>query len=80
MNYLAAEVVDSHCVQTALGVICGSEPHGRNLGELLQLMLRPQQLLLEAVVDGELTVLEQQFLGHHCRCCSSVAVSDWRRA
>jgi iron(III) transport system ATP-binding protein len=67
VNYLAAEVVDSHCVQTALGVICGSEPHGRNLGELLQLMLRPQQLLLEAVVDGELTVLEQQFLGHHCR-------------
>ncbi|WP_219591770.1 ABC transporter ATP-binding protein [Aeromonas salmonicida] len=67
VNYLAAEVVDSHSVKTALGVISGSEPHGRNLGELLQLMLRPQQLLLEAVVDGELTVLEQQFLGHHCR-------------
>lgn len=67
VNYLAAEVVDSHSVKTALGVVSGTEPHGRNLGELLQLMLRPQQLLLEAVVDGELTVLEQQFLGHHCR-------------
>ncbi|MDF2408720.1 ATP-binding cassette domain-containing protein [Aeromonas sp. 2HA2] len=67
VNYLAAEVVDSHSVKTALGVVSGCEPHGRNLGELLQLMLRPQQLLLEAVVDGELTVLEQQFLGHHCR-------------
>lgn len=67
VNYLAAEVVDSHSVKTALGVVSGTEPHGRNLGELMQLMLRPQQLLLEAVVDGELTVLEQQFLGHHCR-------------
>ena len=67
VNYLAAEVVGSHSVKTALGVVSGTEPHGRNLGELLQLMLRPQQLLLEAVVDGELTVLEQQFLGHHCR-------------
>ncbi|MGL6588160.1 ABC transporter ATP-binding protein [Aeromonas hydrophila] len=67
VNYLAAEVVDSHCVRTALGVICGSEPHGRAVGELLQLMLRPQQLLLESAADGELKVVEQQFLGHHCR-------------
>ncbi|EKP0277774.1 ABC transporter ATP-binding protein [Aeromonas bestiarum] len=67
VNYLAAEVVDSHCVQTSLGVVCGTEPHGRAVGELLQLMLRPQQLLLEAADGGELAVLEQQFLGHHCR-------------
>ncbi|EKP0304500.1 ABC transporter ATP-binding protein [Aeromonas veronii] len=67
VNYLVAEVVDSHCVQTALGVICGSEPHGRAVGEQLQLMLRPQQLLLESAADGELKVVDQQFLGHHCR-------------
>ncbi|WP_429044887.1 ABC transporter ATP-binding protein [Aeromonas hydrophila] len=67
VNYLAAEVVDSHCVRTVLGVICGNEPHGRAAGELLQLMLRPQQLLLESAADGELKVVEQQFLGHHCR-------------
>lgn len=67
VNYLAAEVMDSHCVQTALGVICGSEPHGRAVGEQLQLMLRPQQLLLESAAEGELKVVEQQFLGHHCR-------------
>ena len=67
VNYLAAEVVDSYCVQTALGVICGSEPHGRAVGEQLQLMLRPQQLLVESAADGELKVVEQQFLGHHCR-------------
>jgi iron(III) transport system ATP-binding protein len=41
VNYLAAEVVDSHRVRTALGVICGQEPHGRAVGERLQLMLRP---------------------------------------
>ncbi|MND53463.1 Spermidine/putrescine import ATP-binding protein PotA [compost metagenome] len=67
VNYLAAEVVDSHCVQTALGVICGHEPHGRAPGERLQLMLRPQQLVLTAATDGDLLVREQQFLGHHCR-------------
>jgi iron(III) transport system ATP-binding protein len=67
VNYLAAEVVDSHCVQTALGVICGHEPHGRAPGERLQLMLRPQQLALAAAADGDLLVREQQFLGHHCR-------------
>ncbi|MGY3916694.1 ABC transporter ATP-binding protein [Aeromonas australiensis] len=67
VNYLAAEVVDSHCVQTALGVICGSEPHGRAVGEQLQLMLRPRQLQLEGAADGALKVVEQQFLGHHCR-------------
>ncbi len=67
VNYLAAEVVDSHSVQTALGVIRGHEPHGRAPGERLQLMLRPQQLALAAVADGDLLVREQQFLGHHCR-------------
>ncbi len=67
VNYLAAEVVDSHCVQTLLGTICGQEPHGRAVGERLQLMLRPQQLALTAADDGELRVREQQFLGHHCR-------------
>jgi len=30
-------------------------------------MLRPQQLALTTAADGELTVREQQFLGHHCR-------------
>ena len=67
VNYLDAEVVDSHCVQTILGTICGHEPHGRAVGERLQLMLRPQQLALTTAADGELTVREQQFLGHHCR-------------
>ncbi|MGL4717390.1 MAG: ABC transporter ATP-binding protein [Aeromonas sp.] len=67
VNYLTAEVVDSHCVQTRLGVICGSEPHGRKVGEQVQLMLRPQQLQLEATNGGELLIIEQQFLGHHCR-------------
>ena len=67
VNYLAAEVVDSHSVQTALGVIRGQEPHGRAPGDRLQLMLRPQQLALVAAADGDLLVREQQFLGHHCR-------------
>lgn len=67
VNYLDAEVVDSHCVRTALGLVRGSEPHGRVVGEQLQLMLRPQQLVLTAAEDGELRVREQQFLGHHCR-------------
>ncbi|MGL4250309.1 MAG: ABC transporter ATP-binding protein [Aeromonas sp.] len=67
VNYLDAEVVDSHCVQTAFGLVSGSEPHGRAVGEQLQLMLRPQQLQLESAVDGELKVVDQQFLGHHCR-------------
>ncbi|MFM5842812.1 ABC transporter ATP-binding protein [Aeromonas sanarellii] len=67
VNYLAAEVVDSHCVKTILGTICGQEPHGRAVGERLQLMLRPQQLVLTAAADGELEVREQHFLGHHCR-------------
>ncbi|PJG58093.1 ABC transporter ATP-binding protein [Aeromonas cavernicola] len=67
VNYLTATVVDSHCVQTALGRVCGSEPHGRAIGEQLQLMLRPQQLQLEHVQEGGWEVLEQQFLGHHCR-------------
>lgn len=67
VNYLAAEVVDEHCVETALGRVCGQEPHGRAVGERLQLMLRPQQLMLTAVAEGGLAVREQQFLGHHCR-------------
>ncbi|MGS3140174.1 ABC transporter ATP-binding protein [Aeromonas sanarellii] len=67
VNYLAAEVVDSHCVKTILGTICGQEPHGRAVGERLQLMLRPQQLVLTVAADGELEVREQHFLGHHCR-------------
>lgn len=67
VNYLAAEVLDGQRVRTALGVIGGHEPHGRAVGERLQLMLRPQQLVLTAAADGELRVLEQQFLGHHCR-------------
>ncbi|MGL5302718.1 MAG: ABC transporter ATP-binding protein [Aeromonas sp.] len=67
VNYVAAEVVDSHRVQTVLGIICGTEPHGRRVGERLQLMLRPRQLVLEGASDGALIVQEQQFLGHHCK-------------
>ena len=67
VNYLAAEVVDERCVETVLGRICGQEPHGRVVGERLQLMLRPQQLALTAAVEGGLVIREQQFLGHHCR-------------
>ncbi|MNQ77403.1 Spermidine/putrescine import ATP-binding protein PotA [compost metagenome] len=67
VNYLDAEVVDSHCVRTALGLVRGSEPHGHTVGERLQLMIRPQQLVLTAAEDGDLRVREQQFLGHHCR-------------
>ncbi|MFM4943547.1 ABC transporter ATP-binding protein [Aeromonas bivalvium] len=67
VNYLDAEVVDEWSLTTAIGTIRGSEPHGRPLGARLQLMLRPQQLQLSGDETGPLTLVEQQFLGHHCR-------------
>ncbi|MGE6108039.1 ABC transporter ATP-binding protein [Aeromonas sobria] len=67
VNYLDAEVVDAWSLSTAIGTIRGSEPHGRPLGARLQLMLRPQQLQLSGDEAGPLTLVEQQFLGHHCR-------------
>ncbi|MGB6187943.1 MAG: ABC transporter ATP-binding protein [Aeromonas molluscorum] len=67
VNYLAAEVVDTDSVQTAIGLIRGSEPHGLARGVQCQLMLRPQQLQLIGDDQGPLTLMEQQFLGHHCR-------------
>ncbi|MFM4703155.1 ABC transporter ATP-binding protein [Aeromonas bivalvium] len=67
VNYLDAEVVDAWSLTTAIGTIRGSEPHGRPLGARLQLMLRPQQLQLSGDEAGPLTLVEQQFLGHHCR-------------
>ena len=67
VNYLDAEVVNEWSVTTAIGTIGGSEPHGRPLGARLQLMLRPQQLQLSGDETGPLTLVEQQFLGHHCR-------------
>ncbi|MGL5949012.1 MAG: ABC transporter ATP-binding protein [Aeromonas sp.] len=70
VNYLPATVIDAYCVQTPLGRVCGHQAHGFAVGSGLELMLRPQQFVLKEVASGgaaDVTIVEQQFLGHHCR-------------
>ncbi len=66
-SYLPAKRVSEHEYLTELGTIEAKAQQPIDLDQVCELLLRPQHLQLQAVADSSVRVLEQQFMGDHCR-------------
>ncbi len=66
-SYLPATRNADGLFVTSLGTLEAQMQVDIAVGNTCDLLLRPQQVLIQASDDGEVTVLEQQFMGDHCR-------------
>lgn len=68
-GYLPADKTDPSTFETVLGLVSVDErlQNRVEVGEACQLLLRPQNVLVHPDPNGEAKILEQQFMGDHCR-------------
>ncbi|MCZ4372965.1 ABC transporter ATP-binding protein [Vibrio diazotrophicus] len=66
-SYLPATRNTQGLFDTALGTLEAQVQTEIAVGGCCELLLRPQQILIQSSDKGEVTVLEQQFMGDHCR-------------
>jgi len=66
-SYLPATRNSKGLFATSLGTLEAKAQTEITVGSSCDLLLRPQQVLIQASDDSEITVLEQQFMGDHCR-------------
>ncbi len=66
-SYLPATRNSKGLFVTPLGTLEAEAQIDIAIGSTCDLLLRPQQVLIQAAEDSEVTVLEQQFMGDHCR-------------
>lgn len=66
-SYLPATRNSKGLFATSLGTLEAKAQTEITVGSSCDLLLRPQQVLIQASDDSEIIVLEQQFMGDHCR-------------
>ncbi|WP_367987292.1 ABC transporter ATP-binding protein [Vibrio sp. NTOU-M3] len=66
-SYLAAKRVSESSFETIFGLIEAKAQKLIDIEAHCELLLRPQHVQLSAVEDSGVQVLEQQFMGDHCR-------------
>lgn len=66
-SYLPATRVSDSQYQTEFGVLEATAQQMISHGGRCELLLRPQQIRIHSDADSQVTVLEQQFMGDHCR-------------
>ncbi|PNH81676.1 ABC transporter ATP-binding protein [Vibrio diazotrophicus] len=66
-SYLPATRNTQGLFDTPLGTLEAQVQTEIAVGASCELLLRPQQVLIQSSDKGEVTVLEQQFMGDHCR-------------
>ncbi|WP_070962318.1 ABC transporter ATP-binding protein [Vibrio sonorensis] len=66
-SYLAARRVSESQFLTELGVVEATAQQEIELESACELLLRPQHVQISAADDSSIRVLEQQFMGDHCR-------------
>lgn len=66
-NYLAAKRVSDDQFETALGLMTAIAQQPIEMMASCELLLRPQQIQICAAEQSSIEVLEQQFMGDHCR-------------
>ncbi len=68
--YLPAQKLADNLFDTVLGpveLLPSAQPQAIEVGQACQILLRPQQVSIQVKQDGEAKVIEQQFMGDHCR-------------
>ncbi|MFM2588884.1 ABC transporter ATP-binding protein [Vibrio sp. TBV020] len=66
-SYLTATRSSESQFNTDLGVVEAITQHDIQIGASCQLLLRPQHVQIHAAEESSVKVLEQQFMGDHCR-------------
>ncbi|MCK8043879.1 ABC transporter ATP-binding protein [Shewanella sp. 1CM18E] len=66
-NYLTAQIIDSHTVETSIGEIASNKPISNAVGSDVELLVRPQHLHLTGTAKGKGEILERRFLGNICQ-------------
>lgn len=66
-SYLAATRISESEFSTELGVVEAQAQQHIELEANCELLLRPQHVQIAATEESSVTVLEQQFMGDHCR-------------
>lgn len=66
-SYLNAQRISDNEFETSLGLIEAKAQTEIEVGADCALLLRPQHIVASHDVDSNLSVLEQQFMGDHCR-------------
>ncbi|HBV75121.1 MULTISPECIES: ABC transporter ATP-binding protein [Vibrio] len=65
--YLPAEKLSDGQFDTVLGTLLITSKNQIEIGKACEILLRPQQVLLLHDEESEIRVIEQQFMGDHCR-------------
>lgn len=65
--YLPAEKLSDDQFDTVLGILTIQAKNEIENGHACEILLRPQQVLLQDDERSEICVIEQQFMGDHCR-------------
>lgn len=66
-SYLLAKRVSESEFETELGLVEAQAQQEIQLQAACELLLRPQHVQISATEESSVTVLEQQFMGDHCR-------------
>ncbi|ARP37370.1 ABC transporter ATP-binding protein [Vibrio syngnathi] len=66
-SYLNAKRISDNEFETSLGLIEAKAQTQIEVGAECALLLRPQHIVASHDIDSNLSVLEQQFMGDHCR-------------
>ncbi|MDR9828417.1 ABC transporter ATP-binding protein [Vibrio sp. FNV 38] len=66
-SYLPAMRITDGAFETPLGNIEAKIQDDIDVGEHCELLLRPQHVVIRPSEDSQIEVLEQQFMGDHCR-------------
>lgn len=65
--YLPAEKIASQLFDTVLGQLSVASKDAYQVGDGCEILLRPQQVSLLKDEESDVQVIEQQFMGDHCR-------------
>ncbi|MCC4820248.1 ABC transporter ATP-binding protein, partial [Vibrio lentus] len=66
-SYLNAQRISELEFETSLGVVEAKPQTEIEFGSACELLLRPQHIQASYEQDSAISVLEQQFMGDHCR-------------
>lgn len=66
-SYVKATRVSESGFETELGIVEAQAQTDINLNQECELLLRPQHVQISGVEESSVRVLEQQFMGDHCR-------------
>jgi len=64
-EFLNGQIVDDHHVQSSLGLLESSQPHGFALNQSVEIFVRPDDLLHDDDSDIVAKVISKQFRGSH---------------